>query len=223
MKKFLKIFGAIVLAAALVSVGYFMGSRAGENSITSALPHMSIEHSEPLSEYTAPPTENAASEPEKTVEKEPEQAKENAVTEPEKTGRTVVKADESAAEDSWSTLKRYSCDLFETGEDAEIVLYTSAYTEDGEVIWDDGQNWVLEVSDGEGGYYTLLDRYVNNGNIYFEVSELENEKKAINVFIKTGAGLEVKQYTYGENGFVETSLYNSGSINTLYSSIPYYE
>jgi hypothetical protein len=113
--------------------------------------------------------------------------------------------------------------LLGNGDNAQVALYTSAQTEDGEIIWDDGQKWVVEISDGDGGYYTLLDKYISNGNVYIEVDELEDGNKAVTVVTKTSSGLDVKQYTYGNNGFVEKTLYNSGSVNTMYSSIPDYE
>lgn len=216
MKNCFKIFGIIVLAAALISCGYFIGSRAGENSIVSALPHISGERMD-MEAAEPPPVQEEANEDTDKPETE------DTAAEPEETGRTVIKADVSETDSSWSVIKKYRCDLFETGENAEIILYTSAQTENGEILWNDDQNWVLEVSDGEGGYYTLLEKYISNGNIYFDVNELESGEKAVTVFIKTGAGFEIKQYTYGKNGFVEATLYNSGLINNIYSSIPDYK
>lgn len=226
MKKFLKAFGIIVLAAVLVAGGYYMGTQAGEHSIVSALPHRTLEQgvASIKPDATGAPEQAESDGPvEKADEKPKNESDTNTATEPEKTGRTVVKTDESAAGETWSNLEEYSCDLFGNDTDAKIVLYTSAQREGDEIIWDDGQNWVVEISDGDGGYYTLLDKYINNGNVYFEVSELENGQKAVNIYLKTGAGFEVKQYTYGENGFVEKTLYNLGTVNTMYSSIPDYQ
>ena len=229
MKKFWKILSSAVLAVVLLAVGYAWGSRAGENSITSALPHLSLERETPK------PSLEATNMP-ITVTKKPEDKKEESAenkktetgkasepTEPEKTGRTVVKTDDSAAKDTWSTLNSYEGDLLNNGKDAKVTLYTSAETDDGEVLWDDGQSWVVEVSDENGGHYTLLEKYIKNGSVYFEVNGLDNGKNAITVFIKTAAGLEVKQYTYSGDGFTEATLYNSGHQNTVYSSMPDYQ
>ncbi|MCC8169192.1 MAG: hypothetical protein LIO59_02250 [Oscillospiraceae bacterium] len=228
MKRFFKIFGAVVLAVALVSGGYFMGTQAGKDSISSALPKVSVNNEALIAEPSgAPePMDDAGENPpinQNEAEENPQAQEDNTAAEPEKTGRTVVKSDQSAAESTWTTIGEYDCDLFGNGENATISLYTSAQTEDGEIIWDDSQNWAVEISDGEGGYYDLLDKYISNGTVYFEVNELEDGENAVTVFVKTGSSFEAKQYTYSDGGFVETTLYNSGSINTMYSSLPDYQ
>lgn len=219
MKRFLKIFGGIIIAAVLAVGGYAAGSHNGMDSISSALPRVSLNHAEPsmspdFSEDLKP--ENKDKDAPDSKEEKPETA------EPEKTGRTVVKTNESAAGENWTLLEKYDGSLTAEGEQSELAVYTSAETIDGEIIWDDGQNWVVEVSDGKGGYYVLMDKYINNGSVYFEVLDNDGEK-AVNVFINTGAGMEIKQYTYSDNGFTETTLYNSGATNTLYSSVPDYK
>ncbi len=229
MKKFLKIAGAVVIAVALLSIGYAWGSRAGENSVTSALPHLSVEHENPKAspKVTEAPADNNEKTQDKTEKKAENKKEENnssaKVNEPEKTGRTVVKTDDSAAKDTWTTLNSFEGDLLNNGKSAKVTLYTSAETDDGEVLWDDGQSWVVEISDENGGHYTLLEKYIKNGNVYFEVNALDNGKNAITVFITTAVGLEVKQYTYSGSGFTETALYNSGHQNTIYSSMPDYQ
>ena len=92
-----------------------------------------------------------------------------------------------------------------------------------EFIWDDSQKWVLEVSDGNGGYYTLFDQNVSNGSVYYDVAENDNGTKNINVYVFTGAGTTIKQYTHTETGFSEKSVYESGAVNRVFTTIPSYK
>lgn len=61
-----------------------------------------------------------------------------------------------------------------------------------------------------GGYYTLFDQNVSNGSVYYDVAETDNGTKNINVYVFTGAGTTIKQYTHTETGFSEKSVYESG-------------
>lgn len=214
MKKFLKIFGGIIIAAALVTGGYVAGSHDGMDSISSALPRVSLKHELPPSDAPGLPS------PE-TDDIKDALAQAGKTDEASKMGRTVVKTDESASQSGWTLIKSYDCALI--GDDgASVSLYTSAQTIDNEIIWDDSQQWVVEVSDKNGGYYVLMDRLISNGSAYVEVVEADGEK-SVNVFVKTSAGMEIKQYTYSGNGFAETTLYSSGAVNTLCSTVPSYQ
>ena len=104
-----------------------------------------------------------------------------------------------------------------------LTLYTSAQKDGDEFIWDDSQKWVLEVSDGNGGYYTLFDQNVSNGSVYYDVAETDNGTKNINVYVFTGAGTTIKQYTHTETGFSEKSVYESGVVNRVFTTIPSYK
>ena len=72
---------------------------------------------------------------------------------------------------------------------------------------------MLEVSDGNGGYYTLFDQNVSNGSVYYDVAETDNGTKNINVYVFTGA----------ETGFSEKSVYESGAVNRVFTTIPSYK
>lgn len=221
MKKFLKIFGGIIIAAALTAAGYAAGSHNGITSISSALPRVSLNHAKPSSA----PDEPKDIEPEdknKDIEKALDEKEEmDKAAEPAPTGRTVVKTNESASSEGWTLVKSYEGELID-GDKSNVSVYTSAQTEDGEIIWDDGQQWAVEVRDGSGGYYVLMDRYINNGSVYFEVLDIDGAK-VINIYTKTTAGTDIKQYTYSGGGFTETTLYSSGAANTLYSTVPDYQ
>lgn len=213
MKKFLKIFGGGVIAAALVVAGYAVGSHNGMDSISSALPRVSLKHELPPSDVPEPqsPKEDNIKDAIAGADK----------TEEAPTGRTVVKTNESSAKDGWTLIKSYDGSLI--GDDsAAVSLYTSAQKIDGEIIWDDSQQWVVEVSDKNGGYYVLMDKLISNGSVYFDVTEKDG-KASVNVFTRTCTGIDIKQYTYSGSGFAETTLYNSGTVNMLYSTVPDYQ
>ena len=110
-----------------------------------------------------------------------------------------------------------------TTDNGALTLYTSAQKDGDEFIWDDSQKWVLEVSDGNGGYYTLFDQNVSNGSVYYDVAENDNGTKNINVYVFTGAGTTIKQYTHTETGFSEKSVYESGAVNRVFTTIPSYK
>ena len=136
--------------------------------------------------------------------------------EPVKIGKT----DASAAKETWSKLDEsaYSAD----GLNGTVTLSTSAQTYEGEIVWDDGQEWALEVSDANGGYYTLFDEYISNGSVYFEILENADGNRVINAYIITGAGVSIRQYSYADGEFTQNMLYESGAVNRLYSSVPMY-
>lgn len=213
MKKFLKIFGGIVIAAALVAGGYAAGSHNGMDSISSALPRVSLKHE--LSPSDAPGLPSPETDDIKDA------LAQIGKTDEAPTGRTVVKTDESAAKESWTRIKSYDCALI-GNDSATVSLYTSAQTIDNEIFWDDSQQWVVEVSDKNGGYYVLTDKFINNGSVYFEIVETDG-KASVNVFSETCTGMEIKQYTYSGSGFAETTLYSSGTANMLYSTVPSYQ
>ncbi len=133
----------------------------------------------------------------------------------------IAKTETSVTQETWTKLDEsaYSAE----GINGTITLSTSAETYDGEVLWDDGQEWALEVSDGNGGYYTLIDEYINNGSVYFEILETADADRVINAYIISGAGVTLRQYSYANGVFTQNTLYDSGAVNRLYSSVPMYQ
>ncbi len=202
MKKFLKIIAALVLAAVLVTGGYIAGQKVQMSSIVSAMPKLSLEK----------PNESAKPENSEMTQA-PEQPAQNA----EQDERMITKT-ESAVDSTWSVVQSTS----NTTDNEVLTLYTSAQKDGDEFIWDDSQKWVVEISDGNGGYYTLYDQLVSNGNVYYDVVEKDNGDKIINVYTMAGSGTTIMRYTRTDNGFAEKMAYNSGAENKLFSTIPAY-
>ena len=195
----------ILAAVILVGGGYVAGQRAKQSSIVSALPKNILDMPKESNE----PSESA----------EPESKPSEDVPEPKEDVRIINKSNESAVDSTWSTVESSS----NTTDNGALTLYTSAQKDGDEFIWDDSQKWVLEVSDGNGGYYTLFDQNVSNGSVYYDVAETDNGTKNINVYVFTGAGTTIKQYTHTETGFSEKSVYESGAVNRVFTTIPSYK
>ena len=51
----------------------------------------------------------------------------------------------------------------------------------------------------------------------------DNGAKNINVYVFNGAGTTIKQYTRTETGFSEKSVYESGAVNRVFTTIPSYK
>ena len=101
----------------------------------------------------------------------------------------------------------------------EVTLSTSAEKDtDGEFLWDDGNQWVLEVNDGKGNYYTLLNKYVQLGKVDVMAGADENGECVITAVISTGSGLVVEKYTYNGSAFEGQTVYNSGVLNVMGST-----
>lgn len=204
MKKFVKVIGVIALAAVVGAGGYVMGTRAQHSSIVSAIPHMT------LSKPSDAPAEDTPREEEKESEVP-------ALNTAAKDVRIISKTENSAAKEGWTELGRAQV----PNGQGEVALYTSAQKEGGELMWDDSQHWLLEYSDGSG-YYPLVSKYISHGSVYYDVFEDENGEWLINAYTMSGAGTVITQYSLGENGFEEKTIYDSGSVNKITSTIPSY-
>jgi len=126
---------------------------------------------------------------------------------------------------NWTEVSKYEGDL-DGDEIAETLqlLVGAERAPDGEIMWDDGQPWLLLVTDGDN-YYPLLDEYVQLGSVYFTVAEpAEGETVDITVLVSTGAGLRLSKTAYNaaEQGYREEPVYTAEGINLLHTSLPGY-
>lgn len=214
MKRSVKVICVILGACIIAGGGYFFGYKGGyktgQDSHMSAMPKKTIDVTQTNNETESTP---------KAEEKKPESTSEEKKDIPQQNNvRIIKKQSESSADSSWTNVE-HSYNPEGTGN---ITLYTSAQKVDDEIIWDDGQKWIVEWSDGSGGYYTLYDQYVSNGSVYYDVFQKDN-KTYINVYTMSGTGTTIKQYTQTNNGFEEKEVYNSGSVNRINSTIPSYK
>lgn len=197
MKKIIKaaaVFLALVLFAA---GGYCAGRYMQTDSIVSALPKNTIEKQE----------ENAPPSPDMTPAGElpPSGDKQTEVNIIEKNSQTAI-------QNGWSEVHKSDIMLGE-GQNAQVKLYTSATKDsDGTLVYDDGNQWVLEV-ENNGEYYTLVNKYVQLGKVNYIAGEDENGEEFITAFISTGAGISVERYTYNGTAFEGQTVYSSSGLN----------
>lgn len=200
MKKFWKTIGVIAVAIVIFAGGYTLGQRVKDNNIISAIPHKTLQMNSPAPTETPAPTMAAAI---------PEQGQ------PEK--NIIEKNSATAVQDGWTLVNKAPITL--NGNAATLVLYTSAAKDsDGTYIFDDSNNWVLEVqTDGE--YYTLLNKRVQFGSINFVAGDNENGDGVITAVTNTNTGITVDKYTYNGTAFEGQTVYNSGVLNITGSTL----
>ena len=154
---------------------------------------------------------------------------ENEIVQEEK---KIVKTGEVPSEVlEWNEAASYTGDVDGDGTDEVVMLLTSAEQENGEFLWNDGQDWALYVDDREDDYL-FLKKYLNTGSVYFEVLDYymdEGTQPVISVIESAGAGFSVKNYKYSstDKGYIETIVYDTkdvtaGGTNRRYSSFPEY-
>lgn len=124
---------------------------------------------------------------------------------------------------------RYSCDIDGDGDEEKVILLIDAeYGNDGRLIRNDGQEWFLYIDDN-GSSYVLLDEYVQNGDVNFDVADYytaEGVVPQITVTVSTGSKLSITNYSYAANGMYagevlyDTGEVTDGGINRKYSSVP---
>ncbi len=201
-----KIIVCVVVAAAAGVGGFYAGRASQTNSMMNALPRLAHDMQ--------------AEEDAERAETEEPSASGTATAGPDTyIGKSNISA---AGEGAWSTVDSCNYDITGDGVNDLITLYTSAESDDKGILWDDSQSWILEVSDGESGYYTILNTQISNGSVYYEVSELSGGERSIIVYITSGAGTDITQYVFGRSGFEETNVYSADGINRVHSSIPWY-
>ena len=110
--------------------------------------------------------------------------------------------------------KKTTVDIDGDGEEEVIELYVNAgKMENGLFAWDDGQNWLLVVKDGEKTY-PLFDDYVQLGSIDFSTTTFD--RKPGIVMIKTQhSDRTVQKFTYDENekGYQKETFYKKENTN----------
>lgn len=108
------------------------------------------------------------------------------------------------------------------GDYYDLRLLTDAeQSKDGDMIWDDSQNWAL-VAVGENKSYLLYNARLS-GMAYMNVTTSEN-LPIITLIIDTPTGIGAKKYTYSDGSFYEENVItpeNNG--NSIFSSFPEYD
>ncbi|WP_432360412.1 hypothetical protein [Sporosarcina sp. UB5] len=112
--------------------------------------------------------------------------------------------------------KTVTLDLDGDGEEEVIELHVNAgKTESGIFAWDDGQNWLLVVRDGEKTY-PLFDDFVQLGSIDFSTGRFD-KKPGIVMYMRSHSDRTVQKFTYdkNENGYHKVTFYKKENTNNL--------
>ncbi len=131
-----------------------------------------------------------------------------------KENNEIIKLGEKVDLDGFNLVDKYEFD------DKKISLYTSAEEDNnGEFMFDDGQNWKLIVHDKDGDY-ELFNDYVQLGQPSFDLAQLD-EDLYIFLNLKQSANIEVKKFKFDDknkNFILIDSLGLDGNVNLLHSS-----
>lgn len=117
-------------------------------------------------------------------------------------------------------LDEYIFDFDGDKQDEKISMYTAAgRAENGEMAWDDGQNWLIVVQDSDKDY-VLFDDYVQLGSINYYVYTADDSFYIDTVQVGT-ASLTHKTYAYDKDSDsfkIKVQYTTSGNVNMLHSS-----
>jgi hypothetical protein len=120
-------------------------------------------------------------------------------------------------------LDEYYFDFDKDGNQERIAMYTDAGRgPDGEIAWDDGQNWIFIVHDTDKDY-VLLDDYVQLGNIDFFIYTVDDDFHIATVDGRTASlTLTVYRYDLDRESFIKRIPYEvSGNVNLIKTSYGY--
>lgn len=143
--------------------------------------------------------------------------------EPTDAPEVVIKPVDKVDVENLTVLDEYSFDFDNDGEEETIAMYTVAQRDSkGEIIWDDGQNWLFVVHDTDKDY-VLIDEYVQLGSIDFNIFIIEEEFYIAAYSARTASlSLKLFQYDSENDTFKLTVPYNTdGNVNMLKSSYGY--
>ena len=107
------------------------------------------------------------------------------------------------------------------GFEETIGLYTIAERmADGEIAWDDGQNWTLIV-EGEDEDYILFEDYVQLGSLSF-FTYFQNDDFVVTTIHSGTANLALTEYKYDEagGGFVKIVRFNADGDINMFHQLP---
>ncbi len=158
----------------------------------------------------------------------PDQAEDNMPDTSQTKQVVTAVTDNPIGNNSWTRLSEANIDLDADNQEEIITLYTAAQRDSqGEIMWDDGQQWLLMIED-ETGFYPLISEYIQLGSIYYYISDTNldtNTAPVVTGITSTSYNFTLTNYSYNEEkkGYEKDTVYDSGPLNTVYMSIPGYK
>lgn len=130
-------------------------------------------------------------------------------------GTTIINPQQPENLSAYNKYKSIDLEFFPEYGINEIAIYTDAQRdENGDFLWDDGNEFVL-VAHGENGDYPLYNKRVQIGSIVVNVFTADDVLTVTLLEYET-AGISFRTYELIDNNFVETVEYKGeGNINML--------
>lgn len=105
-------------------------------------------------------------------------------------------------------------DFDSDGTDDKLQLLATSFEKvDGELLLDDGTNWMITVTTANGTY-KLFEEFVQLGVPQVDVANFYNDniEKAIILTLDTRTGKSVTHYTFSDGVFYEELVYSTDSF-----------
>lgn len=133
---------------------------------------------------------------------------------------TTIEATDKVDYSDLTLLDSMKIDFDKDGNEEAIELYTVAGRgPDGEIAWDDGQNWILVVKDNDKDF-VLFEDYVQLGGISF-YAYFEDEDFVVTKIQSGTANLTLTEYSFDKNSnnFVCTEKFAAkGNVNMFHQA-----
>lgn len=126
----------------------------------------------------------------------------------------------------WTELAKAAADFDGDGAEETLAVLTAAQRDyRGQIMWDDGQEWLIAVLDNEM-IYSLFQGYVQLGNIYPLIA-FHGGRQYPSVFLLTvtGTGISLREFVFDseKQGFAVIPHLNLDDINLLLNGIVEYQ
>ncbi|WMM25068.1 hypothetical protein RBU61_19400 [Tissierella sp. MB52-C2] len=145
----------------------------------------------------------------------------NSMTETPTTGDTfTISSSEPGKFDDLTLLDSSKIDYNNDGSEETISLYTVAGKgPDGQIAWDDGQNWTLVIQ-GSDKDYVLFDDYIQLGSLHF-YAYFEDEDFVVTTVQSGTANLKLTEYRFDKekDEFIGTVRFvTTGNVNMIHQA-----
>lgn len=131
--------------------------------------------------------------------------------------KTSIPASTPIDTSALTELAVYPVDFNGDGEEDSIKVYTAAkVSESGEVMWDDGQDWLI-IAQSKTGTYTLFNEFVQLGEIMPFIYTSADGKFHMTTLQPGSASMIFADYIYDSESqsFNKSIIYNPEGVNLL--------
>lgn len=137
--------------------------------------------------------------------------------------KTKIPATEKISTEGLTLLDSYEFDINGDGVEEVIAMYVNAEQgSDGEIYWDDGQDWLFLVQ-GQDQDYVLFNDYVQLGDIRFHIYTVDEDFYITTIQSGT-ANLDITEYKFDRDSQEFVSILKhkaTGNVNMMHSTYGY--